>query len=441
MSDHPEICLGLRRCAEHIAAAFALVAALWLTACRAQPSEDSPETDAGPCGSGKARSCVCDDGQHGIAQCLVGGDWGECACTAPMGTSIDGGFVTTTDAARRSDGSSYDPFAMPQSSPECDQPFDVLAHAATGKSDPYLIPSKGSVGLGANVGQSICFYFKPTFPGEALAKAFITLPDAVGRANRWTLYGVDSTSHDDGELAPCDSTEPTAYVLAGFAPGTGDVRLPDDVAIALPSGPKAGLILEVHYDDPGQTELFDRTGVRICAVTAGTRAHTAAAHFAGSEAVCVPAGATDFQISGTCNPRTDMGEIHVLRIWPHMHQLGRRLQVALKHADGSSITLFDEDFDLYAQQPPAQDVVLQPGDALVTSCFYQNDGLFSVPYGVNATDEQCYAFITAWPAGALSTDPATLDPWRKLYLGPQAAERCLDPLGILGSCNGAADYP
>ena len=370
----------------------------------------------------------------------MGGDWGECACTTQIGTSIDGGFVATTDA-HTSDGAANDPFAMPQSTAECEQPFDVMAHAATGKSDPYLIPGRGSVGLGANVGQSICFYFKPPFPGPALAKTFITLPDAVGRANRWTLYGVDSTSHADGELSPCDATEPEAYILAGFAPGSGDVKLPDDVALALPSGPKAGLILEVHYDDPGQTELLDRTGVRICAVAAGTRAHTAASHFTGSEAVCIPAGAKDFEISGTCNPRTDMGEVHVLRIWPHMHRRGRRMQVALKHADGSRVTLFDEDFALYAQQPPAQDIVLQPGDALVTSCFYENDGLFSVPYGVTAADEQCYAFVTAWPAGALSTDPATLDPWRKLSLGDHANERCLDPLGILDSCNGAADYP
>lgn len=435
MCQHAAIWLGFRR-----AALVGLLSSALLS-CRDESSSDDPETDAGPCGRGKARSCVCDDGLHGIAQCLAGGDWGECVCSAsPMSGSIDGGFVPSTDAQTR-DSAVYDPFATPPSSPECDQPFDLLAHAATGKSDPYLLPSSGSVGLGANVGKAMCFYFKPSFANGALAKAFITLPDAVGRANRWTLYGIESTSHADGDLAPCDSIEAAAYVLAGFAPGTGDVTLPADVALALPSGPKSGLILEVHYDDPGQIELLDRTGVRVCTIAPGTRAHTAAAHTTGSEAVCIPSGAKDFEISGTCNPRTDMGEIHVLRIWPHMHQLGRRLQVTLKHADGSTVTLFDEDFSLYAQQPPAQDVVLQPGDALLTSCFYDNDGIFSVPYGVSATDEQCYAFVTAWPAGALSTDPATLDPWRKLYAGPEADSRCLDPLGILGSCNGAADTP
>jgi hypothetical protein len=64
-----------------------------------------------------------------------------------------------------------------------------------------------------------------------------------------------------------------------------------------------------------------------------------------------------------------------------------------------------------------------------------------VPFGEKTTQEMCYGFITAWPAGALSVDPSTLNPVQGIGLGIQPSRRCMDPTGLFGSCNGLADYP
>jgi hypothetical protein len=58
-----------------------------------------------------------------------------------------------------------------------------------------------------------------------------------------------------------------------------------------------------------------------------------------------------------------------------------------------------------------------------------------------AAAEVCYNFVLAWPVNALSIDPATLGDWEREALGAQQERRCVKPLSIFGSCNGADDLP
>jgi hypothetical protein len=53
----------------------------------------------------------------------------------------------------------------------------------------------------------------------------------------------------------------------------------------------------------------------------------------------------------------------------------------------------------------------------------------------------CYNFVVAWPAKALSIDPATLSDWEVESLSAQQDRRCVKPLSIGGSCNGVDDLP
>jgi Copper type II ascorbate-dependent monooxygenase, C-terminal domain len=414
-----------------------------LCACSAPMGVPAVEADGGgKCGSGKARACKCDEGRTGVAQCLAGGDWGECWCGETF--AQDGGLEApdgAPDASAPDDGRVQEPLGLPKSGAQCEQAYEVRAHAASGLGDPYLIPGSGSLGLGPTVDPSVCFYFKAPYPLDSEALSFVNLPDEVSRPQQWLLYGVDQSKHTDGEIGPCSGLEASAYLLAAFTPGSDDLVMPSDVGLALPSGPDAGLILALRYQDPGQTELLDRSGVRICTSDKGSRAHSAAVHFTGSEAVCIPAGAQNYQVSGTCSPRTDEGDIHILSVWPHMHQLGTRMQMTIHRMNGTSELLLDQPYAFGAETHYAEDAVLSPGDTLETRCFYDNDRLAAVPYGKGATDEMCYGWVTAWPAGALSVDPNKLDALRSWSLGADATKRCLDPLGILGSCNGAADVP
>jgi hypothetical protein len=406
----------------------------WLSACGSEVLGGAEEVDGGPCGRGKARSCQCDDGRRGIAQCLVAtSEWGECWCES--GEPPDAGAPA---AAWTSDAQTpiADPTG-PKSVPACDDGFELRAHAPGG-SDPYLV--RGGAGLAAGGDDTaVCFFAKTPYSGVAAAQAFVGLPDEVISPQQWRLYGIDESMRRDGEVFPCAAREPDAYLLAGFTPGDHQLALPGDVALALPSGPSAGLILEVRYPDPGPVALLDRTGIRICAAEPGEREHTAAVQVVGSEGICIPPGATDFEVSGTCAPRSDQGALHILNVSPHMHARGKRMTIRVERVDGSSETLLDGPF--YPSQPvprPELNVVLAPGDHIETRCYYDNPGLLAVPFGGSSYGEKCYGYITAWAAGAPSADPGALDPLRSLGLTP--SRRCLDPISIFASCNGPADY-
>lgn len=411
-----------------------------LSACSARTAIDIEESDGGPCGRGKARSCECEDGERGIAQCLVGGDWSACHCGSSSYDfdegKDDGGRREVVPSPKPND----QPLGGPKSNLACDESFDVRAHSADSKTEPYLVPSGLPAAGGPN--NAVCFYFRAPFLSGAQAVAFQPLRDETTQPHHWRLFGVDSAKHADGEVGPCNGAEPGAYLLASFNPASEGRELPPDVGLVLPSGETAGLVLEVHYADTGLTELLDRTGVRVCTSGSVARDKAAAVHFLGTEGICVPPAHTGYEVVGSCSPRADQGDIHILNVAPHMHRLGRHMQVNIRRRDGRVEVLHDEPFYyLGTKLEHATDVVISPGDTLETRCTYENDTIMAVPFGEKTSDEMCFAFVTAWPAGALSVDPLTLDPLRTLSVGVQASRRCLDPIGILGSCNGFADSP
>ncbi|MDB4986043.1 MAG: hypothetical protein JWN04_1221 [Myxococcaceae bacterium] len=419
---------SLRRAAY---AALACCALLTVQACSHDLSVDSAEGDSGPCGRGKARSCACDDGRRGIAQCLVGGEWGACWC-ADADSSTEGAPGVDAGAG---DGKTVSSIERPETSLACDEPFDLRAHAASGAADPYLVHGSGVLGSGGE--HSVCFYFRAPYPSGSQALAFVPLADEVSRPDYWLLYGIDQALHADGEVVPCGTAEAGAYLLAGFSPGSSPIILPDGVGLALPSAASSGLILELHYGDSLAVELLDRTGVRICAASAGTREHEAAVHFTGSEAICIPPGASDFEVSAVCHPQTDRGRIHILSVWPRMLQHGKRMTVVVHRTDGSSESLFDQTVSSPLQQRTlAGEVTLEPGDTLQTSCFFDNQGLLSAPFGSDGADALCYAFIGAWPAGALSANEGPPTPFSLDFSAPatESAGRCLAAAAPFSPC-------
>ncbi|MET0286574.1 MAG: hypothetical protein ABW352_18975 [Polyangiales bacterium] len=383
--------------------------------------------DAGPCGRGKARSCTCEDGSKGIAQCFDE-DWGECVCN-PSSFEVEPDAAAPEVDARAPRPSSDDPALK-----DCESTFDFRAHAADDFGEPFHVPARTL--LPGSQRQRVCFYFRLPYVVDSVALGFSGLLYETVGVRSWSLYGLDKSTHDDGEVAPCNGPEPGAYMLAAFAPGVGDVRLPDDVGLQLPRGLRAGMVLEVQYDS-GSSEVLDRTGVRICAARTRSRAHTASVHFTGTQAICIPPGARNHEVSGSCEPRTDLGPIHVLDVWPSMHRHGRRMQIDVVRASGQRELLHDAAFAFDDQQRfPPRDVTLQPGDRLETRCWFDNDMLLPIPFGDTAEEETCFGIITAWPAGALASDPLGAI---GSALGIEPDRSCLNPADILRSCNGAAD--
>jgi len=313
---------------------------------------------------------------------------------------------------------------------DCEATYELRAHGEQTPDDdtkytiaPHLDDSKYQ-----------CFYFDVPFADDSSLFWYEPILDNVKSIHHWILYATSNKQHASGSSGLCNSAEPGSNFVAGWGPGTNNVLLPDDVGLMLQSGPKAGLVLEVHYNNDSELAQQDASGVRFCVGARSKRAHLAAVHSTGSEGICIEPGSKR-EVFGTCSPRTDLGDIHITGLWPHMHKRARRMTVTITRKAGGTELVHDAPFDFNAQYYHVKnDVVVHSGDTLETRCFYENDSPDRARFGEGTNDEMCYGFITAWPAGALVSASDGLSALRS-----DLANRCADPLSVLASCNGIAD--
>ncbi|MFM2418667.1 MAG: hypothetical protein RL385_3390 [Pseudomonadota bacterium] len=331
--------------------------------------------------------------------------------------------------------------ATPEGGPEdCEDYYELRAHGQPmpGDKTPYKVPADPG-----NDGNSYyCYYFDAPYDLEDQGLWFAPIVDNSKVLHHWRLYGADeetAMSGAPGTFGPCSAAEPGRYLIAGWAPGAPPTSLPKDVGLHL----SKRLVLEVHYYNNTGAEALDRSGVKFCTTKNKKRPHTAGVHFTGGEGICVRPG-QGAEVKGTCDPADNVGDIHIINVWPHMHTIAKRMRVVINRSNGTQEVIHDESFDFNNQYAyPKDDIVLHPGDTMDTSCYYQNSTQQDVHFGERTQDEMCYGFITAWPRGALVTDAAHLliNPVNYVALPIQPALRCLDPTGIFNSCNGVADYP
>jgi hypothetical protein len=292
-----------------------------------------------------------------------------------------------TDAGIRDvPGAVYGKSSEPPS--DCEDFYEFHAHAEGSDKDDKPFEIAADLGNGQNA--YTCFYFAPPYAEDAKALWLHSLVDNERVLHHWILYGTDQATHTPGTVAPCSAAQAGAYFIAGWAPGGGDFVLPSNVEMDLPTGPKAGLILEVHYFNPDKSPTQDHSGVRLCTAKQNTRENLASVHFTGSEGICLKPGQKR-TISGVCDPRDDMGDVHIVGVWPHMHKLGRHMKVTIQRKDGASETVHDEIFDFSSQiyfPQPENRWVLHPGDTLKTECVYENDTAGQVHFGERTQDEK-----------------------------------------------------
>jgi hypothetical protein len=243
-----------------------------------------------------------------------------------------------------------------------------------------------------------CFVYDQAFDAPTQALAIYPRIDNKSVVHHWLLYVTEEV--DVAKITTqCGSFATNSMLLAGGGPGGGDWYMPKHVGVDLGKGK---FILEVHYNNIGAQAAVDRSGARIC-TTRNLRPETAVISWLGNQLFTIPARANGFQVAGRCKP-TVTKPIHLLRSWPHMHLLGTRMTMRVDRADGSSAPVFDVPFSFQAQKNVDANVVLQPGDSLLTTCSFDNPNDYTVGVGERASDEMCNNFVVAYPAGALTTD-------------------------------------
>jgi hypothetical protein len=130
------------------------------------------------------------------------------------------------------------------------------------------------------------------------------------------------------------------------------------------------------------------------------RPHTAVISALGSFAVDLPARSSNVEIKGTCTPKATE-PLHIVGAGPHMHRLGRSASTDILRGGSeqnrvSVVNVPDWNFDL--QQTHPVDLIVNPGDKLVTTCHFDNPTDRNVTFGERTEDEMCLDFLFAWPA-------------------------------------------
>ena len=74
------------------------------------------------------------------------------------------------------------------------------------------------------------------------------------------------------------------------------------------------------------------------------------------------------------------------------------MRVVVNRAGGGQEVVHDEAFSFENQRMYPEDITLNPGDYLTTTCTYSSPATF----GSGTNQEMCYWFALAYPAGALT---------------------------------------
>ena len=332
------------------------------------------------------------------------------AAGAPVGTTADAKCDLESSKVSRPSTESMDPL-VPLPGETC---YEFKTHGSTATVDntPY------DVARGEHYAN---FYFKAPWPTGTVATRYGAKYDNLQVLHHWLLF---STAEDVPEGYHAESPLPTlagtnATLLAGWAVGGVNLEMPPDVGFELPEQ-GSQINIQWHFYNSTSTPQADKSAVQLCTVPAGTRPHTASVTWIGTEDIggnkwlggqgMPPHKMSTYQ--GTCNPlREGMSSsepIHILGFWPHMHQLGTKMQAFVNHKDGAREMVFEKPFDFNKQIHYLQAYDLKPGDTLTAVCHYNNTTNMGVPFGESSDTEMCYLFTFSWPAHSLENHAPSL---------------------------------
>lgn len=298
---------------------------------------------------------------------------------------LDAYIAAGVPAPSGDEGCASQPDAEASWPEHCDATYRILAHAPESVDAPFVVPAGAEIHPKVTVDA-------PWGDREVQAIAFRPITDNAKVLHHWILNANDRS------------------FLSGWAPGgTGGAPLPDDVGMYMPSGP-ASMFLDMHYFNlTGTSEEHDQSGVEVCVLEkANFRPHTAGVFrgfgsFGGSDLVLAPAGTLGHEEQGTCNVSASE-PVHLLSASPHAHTYAVHMKFEVQKASGQHVMMYDRPFSFDAQgsyELPEQ-VVLQTGDQVLTTCTYDNDTTRSIRFGESTTDEMCFNFAAYYPRGALS---------------------------------------
>ncbi len=255
-----------------------------------------------------------------------------------------------------------------------------------------------------------------TMPTNLTSDQYVSAID-IKPGDRQTVHHVIAFIDTSGESRALDEADPepgyqcfggpgfnitnvNAVTLGGWAPGYRPVALPEEVAYSLPANSR--IVLQVHYHPHGvpqsdQTQIgiyYDkRKPTRLVRVLPLI-----------NQTFTIPPGNASYPVTAafTIPPLVNT---HFWVIAPHMHLLGRKMQVEATFPNGQKqclININDWDFNWQGMYRYRQAVRIPSGTRLSLQAYYDNsssnwrnpnDPPKPVSWGEQTTDEMCIAFI------------------------------------------------
>jgi hypothetical protein len=299
----------------------------------------------------------------------------------------------TPESSEACGGGPVEPDPVGPDALPCEPTVEFLAHDGDA---PFQVPAQGADNLYQ------CFTFASPVADTTQAIAWAPITDDERVLHHWILFRTNEPQVDGGS-GPCNMPSDALFV-AGWAPGGGNYELPENVGLEL-GGPDVSFILQVHYHNVAQhSDAFDRSGVAMCVIDE-PREHTAGIVTLGTVGIDIPAGVESHAEQGVCPSWITSylpQPLHIIASFPHMHELGRAIETTILRGgeSGPEEDLIDvpnfsfESQTYYAHEP---EVLLQPGDALRTTCTYNNEAGAAVHVGEATEDEMCFNFVMVYP--------------------------------------------
>src|SRR5438132_12957799 len=253
-----------------------------------------------------------------------------------------------------------------------------------------------------------CFVVPIRIPGEwRMIRASEVLP-----GNRKVVHHVQTFLDVTGRSVELDAAEPgpgytcfggprfdSAGGLGGWAPGYPPIEIPSGVAWGIPPG--ARLVIQVHYNNPGDTPETDVTqiGVHFTGGPFDRRLALVRAYAWGFE---IPADAARKTVTASATLAEDL---EALSIHAHMHLLGRAMTVTANLPDGTKrpmLRIDDWDFEWQIRYSYTRPVPLPAGTRIEAECVYDNHAANPknpskppplLTSGFETTDEMCQASV------------------------------------------------
>jgi hypothetical protein len=279
---------------------------------------------------------------------------------------------------------------------DCDYKIDLLAHNGQTATDtaPYNVTKSGD--------SYEIFWFTPPWNEKVHVIDIQPVIDNGSILHHWLLYMKAQATEGNGSHNPDSGLQSAdSALLSGWAPGNKSFVFPADVGMQVIQGSGSRFGIEIHYNTSANpSKRTDRSGARVCA-TKKLRTKEAATHWLGTQLIV---GFGKFDAVGTCSAQK---ESHIIAMSPHMHKTGRYMKSIVTKQGGGNVTITDKPFAFDDQQIfPIDEIVVKPGDKITTTCTY--DSAIPITFGPGTSDEMCYNFVVAWPAGSLSNGAAGL---------------------------------